>query len=140
MKRFSNLLLSTILVSISVTAIAQSTNIRQTANTTEATPYKVTMTNIKIGKEDYSKIILNAWLAYDNNQVEAIAPIIADTITARLPDGTMLKGKSNFIDAMTAYRGSFFSVVSKVDAVTTLKADNFGNVEVTAIWGLETAT
>ena len=93
---------------------------------------------MKAGNGDYSKLILNAWKLYDDNRLDEIAIIIADTVKAFLPDGTQVKGKNNFLSAMKEYRSGFSSVVSKVYSVTTLKAGNFPNQETTAIWGTET--
>ena len=140
MKRLSISLLSTMLLSFCISSSAQDNNVRQISNTNDTYPYKIANTNIKMGKSDYSKTILNAWHLYDKNQLDDIAAIIADTVTAGLPDGTMLKGKANFLNSMKTYRGGFNSVVSTVNAVTTLKAGNDPNHEVTVIWGTETDT
>lgn len=139
MKRFSFLLSAVLLSVLSMTSTAQNSNVRQISNTNENQPYKVIYKDIKAGKSDYSKIILNAWKLYDNNRLDDIAMIIADTVTAFLPDGTVIKGKGNFLTGLKAYRGDFSSVVSTVSAITTLKADNIPNQEATTIWGTETA-
>jgi hypothetical protein len=138
MKRFSIALTAAFLVTISMTSVAQNSNVRQTSNTNDNQPYKLIYKDIKTGKNDYSKTILNAWKLYDDNRLDDIAMIIADTINAFMPDGSMIKGKDNFLSAMKTYRSGFSSVVSTVAAVTTLKAGNIPEQEVTVIWGTET--
>ncbi len=140
MKRFSILLLFAAFLTVSVNSIAQNPNIKQISNTNENQPYKIAFNNLKLGKADYSKMILNAWKAYDSNKLDDISMIIADTITSLLPDGTLIKGKDNFLNAMKTYRGSFTSVVSTVDACTTLKSASAPDDEITVIWGTETST
>lgn len=138
MKRFFLLLSAAIFSFVSTTAFAQNSNIRQISNTNEEQPYKVIYKDIKTGKSDYSKTILNAWKLYDNNRLDDIAAIISDTVTAFLPDGMVLKGRESFLTGMKAYRGGFSSVVSTVSAITTLKAGNIPDQEATVIWGTET--
>jgi len=121
-----------------MTSLAQNSNIRQTSNTNDQSPYRLIYRDLKTGNEDFSKTILNAWKLYDNNQLDDIATIIADTINAFLPDGTLIKGKKDFLSALKTYRGGFSSVVSTVSAVTTLKASNIPGQDVTVIWGTET--
>jgi hypothetical protein len=139
MKQLRHLFALLILTTFAQTAVAQ-TNILQTANTNEKQPYKIIYSNLGFGKADYSKIILNAWKSYDNNTLDDIAVIISDTIKAILPDGTIIKGKENFMSALKAYRGSFASVVSTVASCTTLKSPNVPEEDVTVIWGTETDT
>lgn len=140
MKRFSTLLLFAAFLTMPVSLFAQDSNIKQISNTNENQPYKIAFNNLKLGKADYSKMILNAWKAYDSNKLDDISIIIADTLTALMPDGTMIKGKDNFLNAMKTYRGSFTSVISTVDACTTLKSASAPDDEVTVIWGTETST
>ena len=139
MKQLRSLFATLSLATFTLTAVAQ-TNILQTANTTEKQPFKVVYSNIGFGKADYSKVILNAWKSYDNNTIDDIGVIISDTITAILPDGTVLKGKEAFMTALKAYRGNFASVVSTVASCTTLKSPNVPDEDVTVIWGTETDT
>ena len=138
MKRYFLSLAAALLLAFSMTSQAQNTNVRQISNTTDDQPYKIIHRDIKTGKSNYSKTILNAWKLYDDNQLDAIAMIVSDTINVLLPDGTQVKGKENFINAMKTYRNGFSSVVSTVSAITTLKAGNIPDEEVTVIWGTET--
>lgn len=121
-------------------AFGQNTDVRQVANTDETQPYKIKFPGVQLGKPEYSKIILNAWKAYDENRLDDIVPLFSDGIVARLPDGTIVKGKEKFVDAMKAYRGGFASVVSTVDACTTMQSPSAPGRNMTAIWGTEVDT
>lgn len=139
MKQLRHSFAAFFLTTVTLTAVAQN-NILQTANTNEKQPYKVIYSNLGFGRADYSKVILNAWKSYDNNTLDDVAVIISDTIKAILPDGTVIKGKENFMSALKAYRGGFASVVSTVASCTTLKSPNVPDEDVTVIWGTETDT
>jgi len=103
-------------------------------------PYKIQATKITIGNPAYAQKVLWAWKYYDNNTLEKAADLFADDIVATLPDGTLIKGKDNFIKAMQEYRSSFASVTSEVAACTALKTPDDPGREVVTIWGMETDT
>ena len=103
-------------------------------------PYKVHATNITLGDQAFSQKVLWAWKYYDNNTLDKAADMFADDIVATLPDGTLIKGKDNFMKGLADYRNSFASVVSEVSACTTLKTPDDPEREVVSIWGMETDT
>lgn len=103
-------------------------------------PYKVQVTKISIGNPAYTQKVLWAWKYYDDNTLDKIADLFADDVIATLPDGTLIKGKDNFLTSMKDYRNSFASAVSEVVACTTLKSPDDPDREVVSIWGMETDT
>ena len=103
-------------------------------------PYKIQATKITIGNPAYAQKVLWAWKYYDNNTLDKAADFFADDILATLPDGTVIKGKENFIKGLQDYRNSFASVSSEVAACTTLKTPDDPGREVVTIWGMETDT
>src|SRR5829696_1927944 len=139
MKRFFNPLAIAVFLLVSFTSLAQDTKMKQAKNNAENEPYKITYNNLKLVRNDYSKVILHAWKIYDNNKLDEMTMTFADTLNAILPDGSIVKGRDNFISAMKTYRGEFSSVISTVHACTTLKSENVPDEEVTVIWGTETA-
>jgi hypothetical protein len=119
---------------------AQKKETAKYASNMEGHSYKIYYDHLKFGKEAQTKIILDAWHAYDRNMLNGLTSHLADTIEATFPDGSRLKGKGNFMTGMQEYRDGFTSVISQVSAVTTVKSPNDPDHEVTLIWGNETAT
>ena len=95
--------------------------------------------NWMMGNPKLSEKVLMAWKGYDLNQWDGAENMIADSVTAMLADGTEIKGRDNLLNGLKAYRGSFASVVSTVDAYMSLKAAD-KNADVVCIWGSETDT
>lgn len=119
---------------------AQTSAVVQTSNTTEQQPYKVALTKLSFGNDQYTKYVLNAWKAYDDNKLDDISFIISDTIRAGMADGQMVRGKEAFVSGLKTYRGGFASAASRVTAITTLKSVNNPQHEYTLIWGEELDT
>lgn len=125
---------------LSGTIQAQTSPVVQTSNTTDQSPYKVALTKLSFGNDQYTKFVLNAWKAYDDNKLDDIGFIISDTIRAGMADGQMVRGKEAFTNSLKTYRGGFASVASRVTAITTLKSVNNPQHEYTLIWGEELGT
>lgn len=130
MKRFTILLMVSSLFVLFNVADAQNPAIRQTSNkqkekaiAAEKTmlPYKARFTKFATGDPRYSVMVLNAWKAWDDNRLDDIADMLADTVTAYLADGTVIKGKDAFINGGKAYRAGFTAVKSEVVAYTSMK-------------------
>jgi hypothetical protein len=138
MKRSLNLATIILLATFSSNLSAQQPT--QVKNQSADQPYKVHATKITLGNAAYAQKVLWAWKYYDNNTLDKAAGLFADDIVATLPDGTLIKGKENFIKGLADYRNSFASVVSEVAACTTLKTPDDPEREVVSIWGLETDT
>jgi ketosteroid isomerase-like protein len=124
---------------ISFNAFTQQ-GMKQAKNETSDQPYKVQYTKISIGNPSHTQKVLWAWKYYDNNTLDKASDFFAEDVVATLPDGTMIKGKDNFLKAMKDYRNSIASVVSEVAACTTLKTADDPEHEVVSIWGVETDT
>ena len=137
MKR-SLILATIILLASSSNVVAQQPT--QAKNQSADQPYKVHATKITLGNAAYAQKVLWAWKYYDNNTLDKAADMFADDIVATLPDGTLIKGKDNFMKGLADYRNSFASVVSEVSACTTLKTPDDPEREVVSIWGMETDT
>lgn len=140
MKPVSTWLIAAAIFVTSASANAQTSSVVQTSNTNEQQPYKLALTKLSFGNEQYTKYVLNAWKAYDNNMLDEIGFIIADTIRAGFSNGQTVNGKEAFMSGLKMHRGGLASASSRVIACTTLKSpDNLMN-EYTLIWGEELAT
>lgn len=119
---------------------AQNTNASQVKNSNANPPYKITHNNLSIGNMAYAQQVLLAWKDWDNNTLDNSASLFAEDIVATFPDGSVIKGKENFLKMSRDYRNSLATVVSTVDACTTLKTPDHPDMEVVSIWGTETDT
>ena len=137
MKRTSVIGATMLLVTFSFNCFAQK-EVKQVKNASSDQPYKVHATRITLGNPAYAQKVLWAWKYYDNNTIDKAADLFADDIVATLPDGTLIKGKDNFIKGMQDYRSTFSSATSEVSACTTLKSPDDPEREVVTIWGMET--
>ncbi|HEV7330424.1 MAG TPA: hypothetical protein VGN63_05235 [Flavisolibacter sp.] len=140
MKPVSAWLIAAAIFITATNANAQTSPVVQTSNTNEQQPYKLALTNLSFGNNQYTKYVLNTWKAYDNNMLDDIAFIVSDTIRAGLADGRMIRGKEAFMSGLKEYRGGFASVSSKVITCTTLKSPDEPEQEFTLIWGEELDT
>ncbi|HWJ30402.1 MAG TPA: hypothetical protein VNS32_27965 [Flavisolibacter sp.] len=139
MKQFSTTACLVLFALLSIHLHAQSNN-KNNMGTSNAgnMPYKADYSsNFQIGDPKYSATVLNAWKAYDNNQLETAAEYISDTVTAILADGTMVKGKDNFINSAKQYRSGFSAVKSNVTAWLSLKTPDHPDDHIVCIWGDE---
>jgi len=136
MKRLTILAAIFVFSYFSSTAFGQ--NVKQVSNV--ESPYKVGATNISIGNPVYAQKVLWAWKFYDDNTLDKIDDLIANDVVATLANGTVIKGKENFLKGIKDYRNSLASALSTVDACTTLKTPDDKDHEVVSIWGTETAT
>ncbi len=119
------------------------TKTKMTAGHTNAStmmPYKATYSsNFQIGNSKYSKIVLDAWKAYDDNTFDKLSSdIISDTVRAIMSDGTVLQGKDKFMNAIKEFRGGFSSAKSDIAAWIPVKSDK--QDDLVLIWGTETDT
>ena len=137
MKRLSIFAVAALFSSL---AFAQTKNVKQVKNEMPNQPYKVGATHISIGNDAYAQKILWVWKFYDDNTLDKAAGLLADDVEATLPDGTIVKGKDNFMNGIKAIRNNIASSVSTVDACVTLKSPDDPDHEVVSIWGSETDT
>lgn len=126
-----------ILLCFSFNSFAQN-DVKQVINSDQ--PYKVQATNITIGNPAYAQKVLWAWKYYDDNTLDKVETFLADDVVATFPDGSMIKGKDNFMKGIKDYRNSLASATSIVAACTTLKTPDDPDREVVTIWGEETDT
>ncbi|GAA4747125.1 DUF4440 domain-containing protein [Flavisolibacter ginsenosidimutans] len=135
MKR-SNLLLTVALFALAFGAFAQSP--KPAVNKMTNMPYKVENTNLKFGSSMYAMQVLQAWKAWDDNELDKMSGMFSDDFWGTLADGTVVKGKEAFLKGGTEYRSSFSSVSSEVIACTTLKSAEHPDNDAVVIWGRET--
>jgi len=95
--------------------------------------------NFQMGNSKYSRMVLDAWKAYDDNAFDRIADMISDTVTAIMPNGSVIKGKEAFLNGIKTYRSGFSAATSTVDAWVPIKSMDKGD-EIVCIWGGETDT
>lgn len=137
MKRLAILAIAVV---FSFIAYAQNSNVKQAKNTSMESPYKVGAKNISIGNPMLAQKVLWAWKYYDDNMLDKAADLFDDNLLATFPDGTVVKGKDNFMKLGNDARNSMAAVSSTVDACTTLKSPDDPNMQVVTIWGVETDT
>lgn len=137
MKRLTVLLPLAFLL-LNFCAIAQKPHAKQTANKMMDMPYKVENTNLKFGNSLYASQVLQAWKAYDDNELDKAAWLFADDILGTMADGSVVKGKEAFLNGAKEYRSGFSSVSSEVAACTVLKSAEHPENDVVVIWGRET--
>lgn len=137
MKRLSLLLA---LIAFTLGANAQHKDVKQAKSSSLDAPYKIRHNNLSIGNMAYSQKVLRAWKDFDDNTLDNSAAAFADDIIATFPDGTMVKGKADFLKMAKGYRSGLAAVSSTVDACTTMKSPDDPGMEVVSIWGVETDT
>jgi hypothetical protein len=122
--------------------VGQAQNVKpvQAANSSMEQPYKGPVKNISIGNMMYAQKVMQLWKDYDNNTMDNMGDLLADDVVATFPDGSMVKGKDNFVKSIKDYRNSFSSVSSKIMACTTLKTPDDPEHDVVTIWGEENDT
>jgi hypothetical protein len=125
-------------VVLSLHSNAQNQGAKQVKNSKGGQPYEVENKNISIGNMAYAQKVLRAWKDYDDNTLDNSANMFAEDVIATFPDGTMIKGKDNFIKFIKDYRNSLTSASSMVRACTALKSPDRPNGQVVSIWGMET--
>ena len=102
-------------------------------------PYKATYSsNFKMGKADQAAKILEIWQDWDDNQLGR-HDYFADTLTMMFPDGSMVKGKKENMEAAKKYRDGFTKVVSTVHAWLPISSVD-RNEDMVCIWGQEVDT
>ncbi|WP_121353909.1 nuclear transport factor 2 family protein [Flavisolibacter nicotianae] len=150
MKQIASCFLLLIACASFSTVCAQTTKVKVTdskvkmkeksAGSTAAAPYKAAMSADWVpGNAQYTQMVLMAWKGYDANQWDGADAMFADDVTASMPDGTVIKGRDNFLAALKAYRGTFTAVSSSLEAVTSLKSAD-QKYDVVCIWGTEADT
>ena len=104
----------------------------------EMLPYKAEYSSqFEIGDPAKSKMILELWKDWDDNNFSRHADYFADTVTMILPSGDVITGKDSVRASAERYRGSLTSAQSKVDAyISTRSIDR--NEDWVCIWGSET--
>ncbi len=94
--------------------------------------------NFKMGKSAHAVKILEIWKAWDDNQIER-HDYFADSLVMMFPDGDVMKGKKENLEAAKKYRGNFTKVVSTVHAWLPLTSVD-RNEDMVCIWGHEVNT
>ncbi len=145
MKKLSALAAVIALLTLCITSNAQTNNTKEkktkgSMNASMDMPYTATYSSkFEMGNPKYSAIVLNAWKSYDDNNFGNLSDMVSDTVNAVLPDGTLLKGKENFINGIKGYRGGFSAARSEVVAYIPVKSLDKKD-DIVFIWGDETDT
>jgi hypothetical protein len=140
MKHLTILAVFTLFTCLSFNAFSQKNDVKQVSTTSSDQPYKVEAKNISIGNPALSQKVLWAWKYYDDNTLDKLSDLLADDVVATFPDGSMVKGRDNFMKGIKDYRNGFTSSVSEIAACVTLKTPDDPDREVVSIWGTETDT
>lgn len=106
----------------------------------EMLPYTATYSSqFEMADAAISKMILELWKDWDDNNFSRHADYFADTVTMIFTNGQVVKGKENLLNSATQHRGSLASAKSVVDAwLSTRSVDK--DEKWVAIWGSETDT
>jgi archaellum component FlaF (FlaF/FlaG flagellin family) len=140
MKRLLLLPAMTFLAVLTFNANAQNNHVKQVKNSMADQPYKVENTNIRIGNMAYAQKVLWAWKAFDDNTLDNTADLFTEDVVGTFPDGSMVKGRADFLKMAKEYRNTLASVSSMVNACTTLVGAEHPESQAVSIWGTETDT
>lgn len=87
-----------------------------------------------------TETVLNLWRAWVDGNLSTVRSHFADSVSFFLPDGSRMIGQTDTIlGGMQAYRSSFKTVDSKVDAAFAVKSTD-KNENWVAIWGIDIST
>lgn len=140
MKRFAAFPLAVIFAALSPNTQAQQP-MAQTAKVATAGPaYQVRNTITGLGNKAYAQKVLQAWKAFDENRLDDMTGLFTEDVVATFPDGTMVKGRDNFLKMGKEYRNSLSAIESTVDACTAMKSAEHPEMEAVSIWGMEVDT
>ena len=106
-----------------------------------AYPYPVNYSSqFSIGDAANTKKILELWKDWDNGDLSVHKDYFADTLHMYFADGTAMHGpRDSIVAAAQAFRSTYKSVESRVDAVVPLKSTD-KNEQWVCIWAGEVST
>ena len=93
----------------------------------------------KIGNQEYSRMILQLWKDWDNNQLDLHNDYFSDTLTFQAPTGEVIHGKDKFTASGRQQRDMFSNVKSSVEAWVPIRSMD-KNQDWVAVWGREEDT
>ena len=104
-------------------------------------PYPINYSSkFEVGDPKNSQMILGLWKDYDNNDFDKGRDHFADTVTMLFSGMNMMnKSRDTMMASTKAYRNTFKSAASKIDAVMSVKATD-KNEDWVLVWGTETHT
>lgn len=103
-------------------------------------PYEIHYSSkFEFADPEKSKMILELWKAFDNNNFDNVKDRFADTVMMKFPDMVMHASRDSIINATKAYRSTLLSVTSKVDVVMSVKSTD-KNEDWVLVWGDEIHT
>ncbi|HEY4063009.1 MAG TPA: hypothetical protein VGM30_13980 [Puia sp.] len=111
------------------------------ATKTIQSPYDI-MYSSKFVMDDpkNAESLLAIWKAYDNGDVSKSKDLFADTMTAQLADGSIMRAsRDSMLAGLQTFRNSLKSAVDRVDAIMAIKSTD-QNEHWALIWGTETDT
>jgi hypothetical protein len=101
-------------------------------------PYPINYSSqFEMGDPEKSKIILDLWKDYDNNTMTS--KNFADTVTMLFPGMELHGSKDSILSSAKAFRNSYTSVASSVDAVISTRSLD-KNEDWVLVWGTEVHT
>ena len=123
-----------------LSANAQDKNMKQAKNSNS--PYKVENNNVRIGNQALAQKVLMAWKDFDNNTLENSMDLFTEDVVATFPDGSMVKGRDNFLKMGKEYRSILAAVSSNVHACVPLVSTEgeMNGGKAVSIWGTEIDT
>ena len=95
--------------------------------------------NFVSGDPAHGKMVLDLWKAFDDNNLDMVGSMIADTVVMQASTGDMVQGKESFMQGIKEYRNTFSAVKSTIEVWIPLKSVDRNEHWVT-IWGREEDT
>ncbi len=93
----------------------------------------------KMGNPKYSRMILELWKDWDNNQLDMHQDYFSDTITYQTPTGEVIRGKDKFVSTGKQNRDMLSNVKSSLEVWIPLKSID-KDQDWVAVWGREDDT
>ena len=146
MRQLSKVLGVLFLLSYSVNVIAQSSSAKEKRSTNRTTdnstdfPFTATYSSkFEMGNPKLALVVLKSFKAYNDNTLNDIGNFFADTLTVIASDGTVLKGKENFINALKSGRSGLSSANQEIVAYMSVKSIDKKD-DIVLVWGVDTNT
>ena len=112
-----------------------------TSNASVSYPYDIIYSSkFEMADAKYGQIILGLWKDWDNGTLSNSKDIFADSVELHFADGSMMHSvRDSAVAAAQMFRDMFTSVVSEIQAVTSLRSTD-KDENWALVWGKEVNT
>jgi len=119
-------------------AAANSTKTGSTQALTYSSPIRYS-SQFEIGDNKNAQVILDLWKDFDDNTIDKSKAVFADTVTMLFSGMESYGSIDSMMAATKAYRNSFKTVKSRVDAISPINSID-RNEDWVVVWGTEVHT